>query len=214
MKLSVVLSGMMLLLGGYACGTKNMQEQETNSGLYGQFEGIDLVDSLHLGTQFGEEVDIPLAASDLFQAFTDSQLQQIYFEYDSAVTQTHGVGKFQLDADREACLLRMTEGWWIFLGMAVYDIQKQQFTGLYPLTSLYGGDGGQEVRESWLMVDPKGRVAAIVTHQLDRWMEMQEEEIVEHRNHAFERSRWNGSGFDVETLSDSARLIKAFPIDW
>lgn len=213
MKLSVVLSGIILLIGGYGCGTKNIQQQGVG-GLYDQFEEIVLADSFHIGPEFGEEVNIQLSAPGLLQAFSDSQLQQIYFQYDSAVTQTFGVGKFQLDASREACLLRMTESWWVFLGMAVYDTQKEQFIGLYPLTSLYGGDGGQEVKESWLMTGAEGRVEAIVIHQLERWMEIEEDDVVERRVHAFERSRWNGSEFEIESLSDSARLVKAFPIDW
>lgn len=215
MKLSVVLPGIILLIGGYACGTKNIQQQQAAvSGLYGQFEEMVLTDSLNIGLGFGEEVNTPIGAPELLQVFSDSQLQQIYFQYDSVVTQAYGVGKFPLDANREACLLRMTEGWWVFLGMAVYDTQKQEFIGLYPLVSLEGGDGGQEVQESWLLLDPEGRVATIMIHQMGRWIEMLEDDVVEHRVHAFERRRWNGSGFEIETLSDSARLVKAFPIDW
>lgn len=126
-------------------------------------------------------------------------------------------GYWPEDSLHRACLMQVEQYWWKFQYALIFDLDKDAFSGVQPLSEFYGGDGGQIATVSWVFDRDGDGDRDIVTRSSEHFLEMlnmDEGEVKEHTTEEVYLWDWNGSGFEPVSKVDSAALVRAFPVEW
>lgn len=150
----------------------------------------------------------------LFFTLLDSALlNEIAHIADSSEALVLGLQRFPLNADVEACLVDIRQFWFQHRSLLLYDRRQQKFTARTTVAEWYGGDGGQVLVGSWL-VDYNGDghrdlVRREIQHALLLTEDGDARDLVDESAVLL---LWQKDRFVEQPLSDTASVVKQFPI--
>lgn len=190
-------------------------EKTTGSqALYAYFDETALPDTLRFECRDGEDQPsgdtIPNAL--FFTALDTAWLHEIDYVADSSMATVFAQGRFSLTPDVDACLVDIREAWFKHQSILLFDKKKKTFTGRVTVAEWYGGDGGQTLTGSWLLDHDGDRQKDLIRREIDHWIKPSEEEIVEMTAERAALLRWDGTRFVEVPVTDSAALVRQFPI--
>lgn len=185
--------------------------------LLGYFRPATVGDTLRFeiadtGTDAPTEGDtIPNAL--FFTTLDPALLQGIDYVADSATARVFGRQRFPINAGFDACLVDIRQFWFQHQSLLVYDKQNRRFTDRVTVAEWYGGDGGQVLTGSW-MLDRNGDGAKdLVRREIQHAMIPDAEgEFQDTTHESAMQLIWTGHGFAEQPLSDTALVVKQFPI--
>lgn len=207
-----IIAALLLLLPFVACSPP--AKTDPHAALLTFFPAAKRSDTLHLGIQTGAETAPIVSAIAIREALGDSLIQAFNPEFDTASTICRALSHFPLDDQYEAYTLRMEDNWWVHSGLLLYHQPSHRFVGVFPTSLLYGGDGGQVLRESWRIGDTDETSPDWIVRDLYHWLEVGESEPIEHNDNKVLRYQWKAGEFQALPTADSLQLITQFPIDW
>lgn len=157
------------------------------------------------------EIPVPL----LYETLDSVLFHQMGYMQDTAAMQFQARSIFPLDAEHDAALLALQEGWYDFQYLLLFDKPTGQFTGVAPVCEFYGGDGGQIRSESWLFFKEPPR---LLTRYSERWLQMgtpqDPDEVRENFAETARLWEWTDGAWREVPVQDSSRWVKDFPVAW
>lgn len=148
-----------------------------------------------------------------FTALDAALLREIDYVADSAMAVVFGKQRFPIDDDFDACLVDIRQFWFQHQSLLLYDKQKRAFTGRVTVAEWYGGDGGQVLTGSW-MLDRNGDGSKdLVRREIQHTLLPDENGDMRDITHESAMQLiWKESRFVEQPLSDTALVVKQFPI--
>lgn len=211
MKFLMLLSTFLFLL---SCTDRHSQD----ASFADSFSMIAAKDTLVFAVEMGEGTEATLPtmdtiAADVFNKIVPdsfrTKIEHILDGGDPVITR---LGRFNLDADHDALGVNITAFWFRNQSILIFDKKKQQIVGLLPVAEFYGGDGGQILRQSWLLSSNKEIIVRESQHALR--MEENADEPTDSYEEWVARYHWNQGAFVEQPTPDSTDLIQHFKIDW
>lgn len=186
------------------------------SALLGYFTNFTPADTVHFlldSAPMTAVQEVPVQA--LYSALDSVLFFQMGYMQDTAAMKALAHSRFPLDADHDAALLELREGWFAFKYLLIFNKSTGQFTRVTPVCEFYGGDGGQIRSESWLFFKEPSQV---LTRFSERWLQMGTEEDPDNVQEKFHETmrlqEWAGMEWQEVSVSDSSLWVKNFPVQW
>jgi hypothetical protein len=185
------------------------------------FENRNSNDTLNFAVQAGQGMDAPLASRDTIatavfnQNVSDSLRAKIahILEVDEPVIAS--LGKFPLDDQHDALGVNIKAHWFLNQSLLIFDKKLQKVVDLLPVAEFYGGDGGQILQQSWLFQTPNGAKELLVrTSEHALRLKENAEQPTDLYTESVARYHWQNGTFLQQPISDSAGLIRQFPVEW
>lgn len=200
-----------------ACQQATEKQQTKEPALLAKFKPMDLPDTLHFELPNTDTGAPPLGDSIpnglFFTALDTTWLRDIEHVADSTMAVIYGLGRYPLAEGYDACLVDVHQSWFRHQSLLVYDKQRQAFTDRVTVAEWYGGEGGQVLTGSWLFdFDGDGK-KDLVRREIEHSLLIQGDE--EPRDSTVERASlllWKEGRFVAAPVTDSAALVKRFPI--
>jgi hypothetical protein len=201
----------LLLLLGACKPSPTVEATEELLGLFSEVSGDTLYALFRPESSLGA-VEIP--AELLREAVSDSLIALINPENDSSATIWQAQVRFAWDPQHIACLITSETYWWMHGGLLFYDKKQRRFSGAFPVSLLFGGDGSQLMKESLIVDVDKDGDRDIVTYELLHSLYMQEDEPIDSNERHVQLHTWTGSGFQSAVPVDSLLWMRIYEIDW
>lgn len=216
-KIIPLLCPVLLLLSLMGCQSgQGESDHNAPPALLGYFTSMMPADTLHFfldSDPLTEVREVPTPI--LYEALDSALFYQMGYLQDSAATQAQARGLFPLDAEHDAALLSLQEGWYAFQYLLIFDKTTNQFTHVTPVCEFYGGDGGQIRSESWLFFEDPPK---LLSRYSERWLQMGTEddpdEVLEKFHESVRLQEWLGLEWRKTPVVDSSRWIADFPVAW
>lgn len=157
--------------------------------------------------------EVPVAV--LYSDFDSVLFFQMGYMQDTAAMKALAHGLFPLDAEHDAALLELQEGWFAFKYLLLFDKAANRYTQVTPVCEFYGGDGGQIRSESWLFL---GYPPQLLTRFSERYLRMgtpeDPDEVQELFHETVQLKEWRGMDWQEAPVQDSIQWINDFPVKW
>lgn len=214
MKIIPVLASLLLLT---SCTSRLPQA----SAFATSFPAITLKDTTIFAGEMGEGATASLKAMDTitledFNKYVpDSLHEPIAHILEGGDPVIQKLGRFPLDAYYDALAIDIQAFWFRNQSVLIFDKKQQTVIGLFPVAEFYGGDGGQILRQSWLL-SKQNIMQALIVRESEHALKIEEASGEPQDLYAEWGARylWQKNKFVEQPTSDSLALIKAFPIDW
>jgi hypothetical protein len=125
-------------------------------------------------------------------------------------------GSWLQDETHQICILNVTQYWWKFRYLLVYDLELNAFTAAELAAQFYGGDGGQVASSSYFLDhDGDGARDLLVrtsSHSLS--FNPDSDDMDKRVEEGAYIRRWAAGTFQDFPLTDTAAVVTAFPVDW
>lgn len=191
-------------------------ETSETSALLAYFTPMTPADTLNLSlgnVPIPTEQEVPVPV--LYGALDSALFYQMGYMQDTAAMKALAHVLFPLDAEHDAALLELQEGWFAFKYLLLFDKRANQFTHVTPVCEFYGGDGGQIRSESWLFFEDPPR---LLTRFSERWLQMGTEgdpdDIQEKFHETAYLQEWLGVEWREVPVLDSSQWLRNLPVEW
>lgn len=209
---SIPLLAALAFLVLIGCRTQVLQPAPV---LLNYFTPTAAADTLRFEIDSGDEAPVPadtIPNSLFFTALPPAWLQEIDYLADSAQATVLGRQRFPLDDSTDICLVDIRQFWFKHLSVLLYDRQQQHFTARITVAEWYGGDGGQALTGSWLLdVDNDGD-KDLLRREIDHTLIPEGDSAREVFHESALLLAWKGGRFVEQPISDTALIVKQFPI--
>lgn len=213
----------MLLSGKYlfpaillAFATCRQPEKNTEPTLLSYFQTTPRADTLRF--EIAEDgADAPVVGDTIpnglfFTAINPAFLQEIDYLADSAQALVLGRQRFPLNDSTDVCLVDIRQFWFQNQSLLVYNKRQQTFTGRITVAEWYGGDGGQVLTGSWMLDYDHDGGPELIRREIEHSMRPDGDEVLEHFHESALILTWKQGRFVEQPVSDTALVVKQFPI--
>ena len=180
------------------------------------FQSLEASDTVFVPIDYDWEPTDTIPIADLVGSLPDTLLTILGgFGLEDEVV-SEGGWRVQLDEGHDLCLVNQRESWFVTRNGLIYDRQAGAFTGLAELAYFIGGEGSQIIAASWLFDADADGDLDLLTRYLERYYRpwIMDEDSAEVLIEGVGLKYWTPQGYQEGEVSDSAALIRAFPVDW
>lgn len=181
-----------------------------------EFTQVTLSDTLFLGAEVNKENEKLLAIEDLLDLIGEDMLAEYNSYYDSAMTNFYPFFRFDLDDDVEAYYLGQSDNWVLHNSLFLYSKSQQKFIKNCLASVIDGGDGGQQLLDSWVIDWDQDGKKDLVTRIHDQWLMLDTEadDMVQHvSDSSFVDLNFIGKN-ELKGLDKLPGFMARYPISW
>lgn len=149
-----------------------------------------------------------------FTSLPAAWLEEIDYIADSAQALVLAGQRFPLDDSTDACLVDIRQFWFQHQSLLLYHKPRQTFAARITVAEWYGGEGGQDLTGSWLTDYDGDGDKDLIRRQIQHSSRPVGDEVVEDFYESAEILLWKNGKFEEEPVTDTAALVKRFPIAW
>jgi len=192
-----------------------------DSSFAASFQSLTLKDTTVFAVEIGASASASLTATDtialeVFNKYVpDSLHEPIAHILEGGDPVIRKLGRFPLDAQYDGLGVDIQAFWFRNQSVLIYDKQRQQVMQIFPVAEFYGGDGGQILRQSWLL-SANNIMKELIVRESEHALRMgeNEEEPTDVYEEWVAKYIWQGERFVEQPIPDSLDLIQRFPIKW
>jgi hypothetical protein len=181
-----------------------------------EFPKIPLADTLFLGAEVNKENEKLLAIEDLLDLIGEEMLAEYNSYYDSAGTNFYPFFRFELDKDLEAYYIGQSDSWVLHNSLFIYSKSQDKFIKNCLASSIDGGDGGQQLLDSWVLDWDGDGKKDLLTRIHDQWIRMdpESEEVIQHvSDSSFVDLNFAGDN-ELKGLDKLPAFMGRYPVSW
>ncbi len=202
---------MLLVLGSFSAPDVAAQKRFSE-----YFRLIKVKDSLFFSINTPQGLRADTIPYEVFTAnVPPTLLRNVDYLLDSEETTVFGLGHFSLNKKFDAYILGFTLYW--FSGQAILVVQKKSNlpVALIPVSSFYGGDGSQVLRNTWFFdYDKDGKKDLLIRDSAHSFRINEEGEEAEKYEEYVSLHLWESTGFKPKAISNEQVVIQKFPVNW
>lgn len=147
-----------------------------------------------------------------FTEINPEWLQEIDYLADSSAALVLGLQRIPLNDSTDVCLVDIRQAWFRHQSLLVYDKQRRDFAGRVTVAEFYGGDGGQLLTGTWMLDYDGDGDKDLLRREISHGLIPDGDEVKEYTDESALLLIWNGDRFIEQPVSDTALVVKRFPI--
>ena len=149
----------------------------------------------------------------LFFTVLDSVLlSEINYIADSTDALVLGRQRFSLNDTTDLCLVDIRKSWFQHQSLLLFNKSRQAVTGRITVAEWYGGEGGQILTGSWMLDYDGDGHKDLIRREIGHSLLLMENDARDTIYESAALLRWSGGRFVESPLSDTALVVKQFPI--
>ncbi len=180
------------------------------------FPLISLPDTLFLGGEVNKGKDSVLALKDVLAVIDEAMLMESNSYFDTMVTTFHAFYRFELDTDLEAYYMGQSDSWILHNSLFLYSKSQQKFVKSYAVAGIDGGDGGQQLLDSWVLDWNADGKKDLLTRIHDQWITMDPDagDVVQHVHDSCVVNVKFAGADEVKGLDKLPAFLDRYPVNW
>ncbi|MBK9338103.1 MAG: hypothetical protein IPM98_16770 [Lewinellaceae bacterium] len=198
-------------------GCQNPGKQASSTELLNYFHPTAATDTLLFEVEHAEgrtpAIGDTIPNSLFFTVLDSVLLSEINYVADASGAVVLAGQRFPLSTDFEACIVDIRQFWFQHQSLLLYDKRQKTFTDRATVAEWYGGDGGQILTGSWLVDYDRDGHKDLVVREIHHTLRPDDQgETHDETHESALLLLWRADRFVEQPLSDTALVVKRFPI--